>query len=201
MAKAPWLKTSPASGSGNGTSDFSSNAPHTGRVVRITSATFKAAGVSDVVRNVSQAGKPEYADIQDAATAPKAGGTVTIEGTTNSKNLSFSLGAGDLDITLPNTYNANSVQVNNGADIPGDPGASVEIPFSIVITVDANTGVDPLTRQIIVTDEGGHQDVCTLTLAAGDPTLSVDHESGIELDWEGTPVTVTVTSNTNWTVE
>ena len=52
----------------------------------------------------------------------------------------------------------------------------------------------------VVTDEGGHQDVCLLTLAAGDAYLTVQ-EGDINLDYQGTPVTVQVESNTTWTVE
>ena len=68
------------------------------------------------------------------------------------------------------------------------------------MTVPANTEIDPQTRQVIVTYEGGHQDVCLLTLAAGDAYLRVA-EGDIQLDYQGNPVTVNVESNTDWTVE
>jgi hypothetical protein len=57
-----------------------------------------------------------------------------------------------------------------------------------------------MTRQIIVTDEGGHQDVCLLTSAAGDAYITIA-AGDIELDYLGTAVAVKVESNTNWTVE
>lgn len=70
----------------------------------------------------------------------------------------------------------------------------VEIP-------DANMADGVRTEIIgIVTDEGGHQDVCLLTLAAGDAYLRVA-EGDIQLDYQGNPVTVNVESNTDWTVE
>lgn len=200
MAKANWVKVDPASGSGNANVNVSSTATHTGRLVRTSILTWKAANVADVVRTVNQAGKPEYVDIDDAASADKAGKVVTIAGVSNSAKLIFSLGVGDLDIALPESYTANSMTIANGETITGDPGALQEYPFSIVITVPANEGVDPMSRQIIVTDEGGHQDVCTLTLAAGDAYITIA-EGDIELDYLGTPVTVAVESNTTWTVE
>lgn len=200
MAKAGWVSTTPSSGSGNGSVTVSSNAEHTGRVARTSVITFKAANVTDVPRTVSQAGKPEYVDIADAASAEKAGKVVTISGVSNSKKLTFKLGTGDLSITLPATYIANSVSTNNGANISGDPGASKEYPFSISISVPANTSTSSLSRQIIETDEAGHQDVCTLTSAAGDAYLNVQL-GDIELDYKGTAVNVTVESNTTWTVE
>lgn len=200
MAKANWLKVNPSSGSGNATVNVSSTAPHTGRTARTTTLTWKAANVANITRNVSQAGKPEYADIADAASADKAGKVVTISGVSNSAKLTFSLGTGDLDITLPATYTANSVSTNNGASISGDPGASAEYNFSISITVPANTSIAAKTRQIIVEDGAGNRDICLLTSAAGDAYVTVQ-EGTIELDYLGTPVPWTVESNTSWTIE
>lgn len=200
MAKANWVKVNPSSGSGNVNVNVSSIAEHTGRVARTTILTWKAANVANIERTVSQAGKPEYVDVADAASADKAGKVVTISGVSNSKKLTFSLGTGDLTITLPSTYTANSVSTSNGANISGDPGATAEYNFSISITVPANTSTTAKTRQIIVTDEGGHQDVCLLTSAAGDAYVTVA-EGVIELDYQGTAVTVEVKSNTSWTIE
>ena len=125
MAKPSWVKTTPSSGSGNATVTVSSISIHTGRTARTGILTFKAANVENVVRTVNQAGKPEYVDIDDAASAEKAGKVVTISGVSNSKKLTFKLGTGNLSITLPATYNANSVSTNNGANIAGDPGAKL----------------------------------------------------------------------------
>lgn len=200
MAKANWIKVNPSQGSGNATVNVSSNTEHTGRVLRTTILTWKAANVADIQRTVNQAGKPEYVDIADAASADKAGKVVTISGVSNSKKLTFSLGNGDLNISLPSSYTANSLSTQNGANISGDPGAAAEYNFSITITVPANEDITAKTRQIIVTDEGGHQDFCTLTSAAGDAYVTIA-EGDIELDYLGTPVTVEVKSNTTWSIE
>lgn len=200
MAKANWLNVTPQSGSGNGNVSVSSKSEHTGRIARTTTLTWKAANVADVVRTVNQAGKPEYVDIADAASADKVGKVVTISGVSNSAKLAFTLGTGNLEITLPTTYTANSVSTNNGAAIAGDPGANAEYNFSISINVPANNNIESKSRQIIVTDEGGHQDVCTLTSAAGDAYITIA-EGNIELDYLGTAVNVAVESNTTWTVE
>lgn len=200
MAKADWLNVTPASGSGDANVNVSSKTEHTGRKLRTTFLTWKATNVDDVVRTVNQAGKPEYVDIDDAASSEQTGKVVTIAGVSNSATLTFSLGTGVLDISLPESYTANSMTTNNGAAIAGDPGALAEYPFSISITVPANDSIEPQSRQIIVTDEAGHQDVCLLTLAAGEPYISIE-EGTIELDYLGTAVTVAVESNTTWTVE
>lgn len=200
MAKASWLSVSPASGSGDGSVAVYTQATHTGRNARTTTLAWKAANVADVVRTVSQAGKPEYVDIDDSAASDRAGKVVTIAGVSNSQRLTFSLGAGNLNISLPAKYTANSVSTTNGVNIAGDPGATAEYPFSISIDVPANESLEPQYRQIVVTDYAGHQDVCTLTLAAANAYITIA-EGVIELDYSGTPVTVLVESNTNWTVE
>ena len=200
MAKASWLKVNPSNGSGNGTVAVSSSSEHTGRLVRTTILTWKAANVADIKRTVRQAGKPEYVDIADSASSEKTGKVVTITGISNSSKLTFSLGTGDLDISLPPTYLANSVSTNNNVEISGDPGASAAFNFSISITVPANETIEAMSRQIIVTDAAGNTDVCTLTLAAGDPYVTIA-EGDIELTYLGTTVNVDVLSNTNWTVE
>ena len=69
MAKANWVKVDPSQGSGDATVNVSSNTEHTGRVARTTTLTWKAANVADIQRTVNQAGKPEYVDIADAASA------------------------------------------------------------------------------------------------------------------------------------
>lgn len=200
MAKADWVKPSKTSGSGKGSVDVTSTTPHTGRVARSSVLLFKAANVEDEACAVNQAGKPEYVDVDDAASSPQAGKVVTIAGVSNSKKLTFSLGTGVLNVSLPANYIANSISTANGAAIAGDPGAQNEYPFSISITVPANDSIEPQSRQIIVTDEAGHQDVCLLTLAAGEPYITLS-TNVVELDWQGTPVTIEVDSNTSWTVE
>lgn len=200
MAKANWLKVDPSQGSGNATVKVSSTAEHTGRKARTTTLTWTAANVQDIVRNVSQAGKPEYVNIAESASADKAGKVVTISGISNSAKLTFTLGSGNLtDINLPNTYTANSVSTNNGANISGDPGASAEYNFSIAITVPANPDIEEKTRQIIVTNEAGQSAICTLRSAAGDAYVTVQ-EGTIELDYLGTAVSWSVESNTTWTI-
>ena len=207
MSYAAWLNPSKTSGSGNDTVNVTALTDNTGRTARSTNMTFKAANCDDVVRQVIQAGKPEFVNIASAAAVSKDGQQVlTIEGTTNSKQLTFSLASGGtLSLTLPSTYTANSVQTNNGAEIAGDPGASAEFPFSIQFTdIAANPNVTAKSVQLIVTDYAGHTATCTITQAAADATLSVSPAT-VNIDWnaatEQTSASFSVTSNTNWTIE
>jgi len=199
MAKANWAVVNPSSGSGNATVNVSSSAEHTGRKVRTTVLTITAANVEAKTVNVTQQGKPAYVDAVDAATAEKDGQNVTISGKSNAAKLTFSLGAGNLEITLPTTYIAGGAQTNNGNAISGDPGASAEYDFSIVITVPENTTIGELSRQIIVSDGEGHTDTCLLTQTAGDASLIVSKTS-IELAYTGEAVSFDITSNTSWVI-
>ena len=206
MAYSAWLIPSKVSGSGDDTVNVTAGSNNTGRNARSTNMSFKAANCPDVVRQVTQAGKPEFVTMQASASIDKVGGTVTITGTTNSSKLTFSLASGGtLVLTLPAAYTANSVSTNNGDSISGDPGATQEFPFSIQFaSVGANPDVTAKSCQLIVTDDAGHTATCTITQAAGDATLSVSPAS-VQLDWnaatEDTSASFSVTSNTNWTIE
>lgn len=200
MAKANWVVVNPTSGSGNKTVNVSSSAEHTGRSARTTVLTITAANVDSKTVNVTQQGKPEYTtNNSDTATAAKGGQNVTISGVSNSAKLTFSLGTGDLNISLPETYTAGGVSTTNGSAIAGDPGATAQYNWSIVITVGENATIEELSKQIIVTDEGGNTDTCTLTQTAGDATLSVS-KTAVELTYQGTAVSFDITSNTSWTI-
>ena len=207
MAYAQWLVPSKTSGSGNDTVNVTAGADNTGRSSRQTVMTFKAANCPDVERTVIQAGKPEFVTIESAKSVDKTGAqTLTITGTTNSSKLTFSLASGgSLDLTLPSSYTANSVATNNGEAISGDPGATQEFPFSIAFSsIGANPTITAKSVQLIVTDNAGNTATCTITQAAGDPTLSVSPAS-VQLDWNAataeTSASFTVTSNTNWSIE
>lgn len=202
MAYASWLTIDKLAGSGNDTLNVSAGSSNTGRSARSTTFTVSAANCEDVVRTVNQAGKPEFVSIDATASVTKTGGSVTISGTSNSSKLTFSLGTGGtLDITLPSSYTANSVSTDNGDNITGDPGNTAEFAFSITISnIPENTTISDLTKQIIVTDNASHTATCTITQAAGDPTLSVSPAS-VEIPWDAsTSASFSVTSNTSWTV-
>lgn len=206
MAYSSWLIPSKVQGSGNDTVNVSAGADNTGRNSRSTNITFKAANCPDVVRQVIQAGKPEFVTMQATASVDKTGGTLTIAGTSNSSTLTFSLASGGtLTLTLPATYIANSVNTNNGVAITGDPGAVQEYAFSIQFTgIHENLDITAKSVQLIVTDDGGHTATCTITQTAGDPSLEVSPAT-VTIDWDsytqGTSGSFTVTSNTNWTIE
>ena len=201
MSYASWVTPSKTSGSGNDTVSWTGSS-NTGRSSRTTTATFSASGVESKTLTIIQAGKTEFVDLDDTATVAKTGGTVTISGTSNSSKLTFTLtGTNGIGLSLPASYTANSVSTSNGAAISGDPGATQQYTFSITFTsIAANAGVSALTSQLTVTDNAGHTDTCTITQAAGDATLSISPTT-INLTAAGVAdSSVTVTSNTSWSI-
>lgn len=200
MAYASWVTPNKQSGSGNDTVSWTGSA-HTGRTSRQTTATFAASGVESKTLTIIQAGKAEFVTIDASASVSKSGGNVTISGTSNSSKLTFSLtGTNGIGLTLPSTYTANSVSTSNGAAITGDPGASQEYAFSITFTgIDENTTINSLVSQLTVTPNSGTAATCEITQAAGDAYLTISPTT-INLTAAGTAVSVTVSSNTSWTI-
>lgn len=201
MAYASWVNPNKQSGSGNDTVSWTGT-NHTGRSARQTTATFSASGVESKVLTIIQAGKTEYVSFDSAsASVGKNGGTLTITGKSNSSKLTFALtGTDNIGLTLPSKYLANSVETNNGVAITGDPGAAQEFPFSITFTgIGENTSIDELTAQLTVTANGSQTATCNITQAAGDAYLTISPTT-INLTAAGTAVSVTVSSNTSWTI-
>lgn len=200
MAYSSWLSPDKLSGNGNDTVNVSALSNNTGRNPRSTNVTFSAANCEDVVRTVVQAGKPETTTMQSTAAATQTGGTVTITGTSNSSKLTFTMGTGDLALTLPASYTAAGITTNNGAAISGDPGSAQEFQFSIAFLVGENTSISAKSKQVIVTDNAGNTATCTLTQAADAAYLTVTPNS-VEIPWDASESkSFTVESNTNWTI-
>lgn len=200
MAKPSWLIINPASGSGNGTISNSSSA-HTGRVARQGTVTVQGENVTTPsTYTVIQTALAEFASFDSGTemSVSKAGGTVTITGKSNSSKLTFSW-VGTSDVTLPASYTVSGVSTSNGASITGDPGAAEQFTFSIALNIPENNTIDEITRTLKVTANGGQYAQINLVQAAGDAYLSVS-PSEITIPQDGSAVSVTVTSNTSWTV-
>lgn len=201
MAKASWLTTTPGSGSGNG-SISNTASPHTGRSPRETTVTVTAAGVvQPKTYKVTQKAKAEFVSFDEGAemSAPKQGGVLTVSGKSNSSALTYAFVGDAHGVSVPARYKANGKGTNNGESIEGDPGASAEYASSVELSIPANATVEEVWRVLKVTAKGGQEVQITIKQAAGDPTLEVSPAS-ITLEANGAAVSVTVKSNTTWTV-
>lgn len=201
MAKPNWLILDPTTGSGNG-SISNSAAAHTGRVARTGIVTVTGEGIAEpVTYKVTQSPLAEYVSFNNGTemAAGKQAGKVTIEGKSNAAKLTFSFVGEPYDVELPASYSAAGVSTENGVAIEGDPGASAEYAFSIVLDLPLNDTIDEVTRTILVKSEGGKSAQIAVKQAAGDARLAVD-PTEITIDQAGNPVSVNVESNTSWSV-
>lgn len=192
-------------GSGNGDQAVSvSGESYKGRVERSITAQV-ATNEGSVQRQVvvNQAAVAEYVIIDETASVAKTGGEVTINGTSNSAKLTFSLtpdAENPLALTIPESYMAAGKSTANGVAIADDPGATGEYQFSITFTdIPKNATVFNLITNLTVTAAGGQSDSTVITQTEGDPTLEID-KTVINLDAAGTAQTLNITSNTDWTI-
>lgn len=152
---------------------------------------------------INQAAVAEFVKIDPTASVGKGGGTITINGTSNSTKLTFSLTPDEshpLALEIPASYQAAGKATNNGAVIAHDPGATGGFAFSIVFSgIAANTNINDLVNTLKVTAAGGRTANTVITQTAGDPFLEIDKEV-INLDANGTPQTINVNANIKWTI-
>lgn len=201
MAKPSWLIVNPSTGSGNGTVSNSAVA-HTGRVARTGIVTITGVGVSTpATYKVTQEPKAEFVSYDNGTemSAQKEAGKVTITGKTNSSKLTFSWLGNSYNVSLPSSYSAGGITTNNSIAIEGDPGAASEFSFTIELDFPKNDTVGDITRTLVVTANGGQATQIAIIQAAGDARLSVS-PTEITIPQDGSAVSVTVTSNTSWTV-
>lgn len=201
--KIGFVTFNPGSGDGDQAVTVSGE-KYEGRVQRTLQVKFGAES-GDVKKNVTinQAPVTEFVKIDSTASVGKEGGTVTIDGTSNSTKLTFSLTpdkSHPLVLKLPATYQAAGKATNNGAIIADDPGATGGFAFSIVFSgIPKNANINDLVNTLKVTTAGGKTANTVITQTAGDPFLEIDEEV-INLDANGTPQTINVNANIRWTI-
>ncbi len=194
----------PSSGSGNSTQTVKLKTANPGNRTAIpVNVTYKAPGVANVVKTFNIEAAPEFVSYNDGTTmaVPKTGGTISVDGVSNSSKLTFSLGTGTLGLTLPSTYSAAGVSTTNDVAIKDDPGATAKFNFNIdFVNIPANTTITEKRRQVTVTTNGGKTATIDLVQAAGDPTLTVTPET-TTIPQSGAAVNVQIATNTTWSVE
>ena len=201
MAKPNWLNITPQQGSGNGTI-ANSAAAHTGRVARTGTVTVTGVGVATpATYRVTQEPKAEFVSVDNGAemSAAKEAGKVTVTGKSNSSKLTFSWTGDSHNVVMPTSYKAGGITTTNGTAVADDPGATAEFSFSIEFDFPVNDTTGEVTRTLTITANGGQASQIAIVQAAGDARLSVSPKE-ITIPQEGTAVSVSVTSNTSWSV-
>ena len=201
--KIGFVTFNPGSGDGDQAVTVSGE-KYEGRVQRTQQVEFKAeSGGVKKTATINQSAATEFVKIDPTASVGKGGGTVTINGTSNSTKLTFSLTPDKthpLTLKIPASYQAAGKATSNGAVIADDPGATGGFAFSIVFSgIAANANVNDLVNTLKVTAAGGQTANTVITQTAGDPFLEIDKEV-INLDANGTPQTINVNANIKWTI-
>lgn len=201
--KIGFVTFNPGSGDGDQAVTVSGE-KYEGRVQRTQQVEFDAeSGGVKKTATINQAAAAEFVKIASTASVGKDGGTVTINGTSNSTKLTFSLTPDKthpLTLKMPSSYQAAGKATSNGAVIADDPGATGRFAFSIVFSgIAANTNINDLVSTLKVTAAGGQTANAVITQTAGDPFLEIDKEV-INLDANGTPQTINVNANIKWTI-
>lgn len=201
--KIGFVTFNPGSGDGDQAVTVSGE-KYEGRVQRTQQVEFGAeSGGVKKTATINQAAAAEFVKIAPTASVGKEGGTVTINGTSNSTKLKFSLipdKTHPLTLQIPAYYRAAGKTTSNGAVIANDPGATGGFAFSIVFSgIAANANINDLVNTLRVTAAGGQTANTVITQTAGDPFLEIDKEV-INLDANGTPQTINVNANIKWTI-
>lgn len=197
---------SPGSGSGNTTLQVKLSPANLGnRVAQTAEFTVTAPGViPNKTFSAIVSPAAEFVSFDDGAemAVAKAGGSVVIEGTSNSDKLTFSKGSGAIVSANISgiAYKVNtSTKATSGTVITGDPGASAKFTFQLTLTATANTTISERTQQITVTTTGNKTATITLKQAAGDAYLTVT-PTEVTVPQDGSAVQVEVNTNTTFTV-
>lgn len=203
VMKIGFVTFNPGSGDGDQAVTVSGE-KYEGRVQRTQRVEFGAeSGGVKKSATINQSPVVEFVKIAPTASVGKEGGTVTINGTSNSTKLTFSLTPDQthpLTLAIPTSYQAAGKTTNNDAVIADDPGATGAFAFSIVFSdIAANANINDLVNILKVKTAGGQTANTVITQTAGDPFLEID-KAVINLDANGTPQTINVNANIRWTI-
>jgi hypothetical protein len=214
-----WVVVNPSSGASGSTSVALSAAAYYGRLARTTvtlkvdAAELTGHSSADTTFTVTQAGRGNYMSLGASSIAiAKGGGTATISGECNWASMYVTTISGDTSYisgysssmkgSLKLTINSASSAQNQGA-ISGDPGATGLYTWKLdTIALLANSTIASKTIKIILSPtstESTESVTITITIAEGDPYVTLS-TNAITIPYAGTAQTLTVTSNTNWSI-
>lgn len=204
QVKQNGIVVNPSSGSGDTTLQVKAEVVNRGnRLAQVATFEVEGTGVAEKKRFVANhLPTAEFIEFYNPSPAvDKGGGTISLAGRSNSQNITFSKGAGDIidaDIAAIK-FMANGVTATSGVAIDGDPGAKAKYLFSLILTAAANETIEARTQQIIATASGGQKATATLHQTAGDPFIEVAPTS-VDVPQDGSAAQVTVDTNTTFTV-
>lgn len=154
MAKPKWITIGTAEGSMNGSSKITA-AAYTGRVAREGTITGTTVGGATDTTAVSQVGAAEVITIATKTySADKVGQSVTIQGKSNSANLSIVAGTSSIPGLVYKLAVAGVADTSwDGSKdtvVDGDPGASAIYDFTLTVIVPENKSTSALVAKFAV---------------------------------------------------
>lgn len=209
MATIPsYLSWVPKTGTGNAQIKIDSKTPYKGRSNRTTKVSGKIVGKSNSVTvTVVETAATEYIT-PDSLTinVAKGGGEIHVAGKSNSKLLTFTwkTNFGIIDIT---SFKVNgSTTATSGTAITGDPGATGEYTYDVIVTVPMNETIKVRSATLEIKGEGENVvKTITITQALGDSYLYLNSEgttiATVTIPKGGGEQTLKVLSNDEWTFE
>lgn len=175
------ISVDPSTGSGNTTLEVKASPANQGNRVKQT-ATFTVTGQgvagapATLTANLLPAAEFVSFNNGTSMAVDKAGGQIEIVGTSNSKNLTFSKGAGVIivDEVTDLNYTVNGGEAQSGTAITGDPGATGKYTFVVKLSCEENETISARSQQFTVKGESTNVTATiTLNQTAGDAVLTI----------------------------
>ena len=214
MAKSAWCAVAPMTGKENAPINITLPV-HTGRAARSTTVTVanKNGTKPNKVITVNQTGAVVFLNMDASKPdVPKTGGTVTINGTSNSDflfwNTKIFVNGAQLGDSIESAGIAGFSSVikvddnplNNGSDVGLGLGVNVQYAFVATLVIPASPfPIDVELRFSVEDKDRDITKVCKMTWKAGASTISVDKTS-LSFPASGGTQTVNITSNDEWSV-
>lgn len=209
MATIPsYLSWVPKTGTGNAQIKINSVSPYTGRADRSTQVSGKIVGKTNAVTvTVLEKAADEFITPNGLTiNVSKVGGTIYVAGKSNSKLLTFTWKT-NFGLANVTSFKVNgSTTATSGTAIIGDPGATGEYTYDVLIAVPMNETIKVRSATLEIKGEGASVvKTITITQALGDSYLYLNSEgttkATITIPKGGGAQTLNVLSNDEWTFE
>lgn len=209
MATIPsYLSWVPKTGTGNGTIKINSATPYKGRTDRSTAISGKIVGKTNTVRvTVTEKAADEFITPNGLTiNVAKGGETIHVTGKSNSKVLTFTWKT-NFGIANVTSFKVNSSTIaTSGTTIVGDPGATGEYTYDVMVVVPKNETIIARSATLEIKGEGSTVvKTITITQALGDSYLYLNSQgtttATVTIPKGGGEQTLKILSNDEWTFE
>lgn len=209
MATIPsYLSWVPKTGTGNAQIKINSANPYTGRTDRSTTISGKIIGKTNTVKViVTEKAADEFITPNGLTiNVAKGGETIHVTGKSNSKLLTFTWKT-NFGITNVILFKVNSsTTATSGTAIAGDPGATGEYTYDVIVVVPKNETITARSATLEIKGEGSTVvKTITITQALGDSYLYLNSQGTITatvtIPKGGGEQTLKILSNDEWTFE